>query len=289
MSSAISTTRDACLFGGNQTRLWNRLVANINDGMPMSLATFGGSGLFGSHYTNLFGYEEWTGVNASTGEFLTRRYIKGFVNYASVSTPMYCDARVLDEPMITLFAYHFVPTSFYDCGSSDFYSSFSNPVYSSSTLSGLAQIPGGHLLNYQRLRCGNPAQTKLTLSANKIGTGNAFLQLSAFHTFNSVTIDFSSWSANELYADSIIQIQFYMQGMLYDHVSFSPSLLPTYESGYASKRFLFPCTATGIRISLTCPNPNSLIDNGRVIIRKISIGFNGFEYPPFDFGEEEMA
>lgn len=283
LSSVFTMTKDWTVLGGIQNLLWNRVVANINLGMPLTLATYFGNGgyNFGGHYSNIYGYSEWLGTN-QFGNTLTRRFLKGRLNFGnSENSIKYCDASVLGNPMLTLFAHHYITQSSYDIYPSAF-SGHSSPIYPSASTSGMI-LNNGHLLYTERKRAGF-TNNYLTFSANKIGEGESYLSLATTHTINSASFDFRQWSSAEYIQNETIAIQFYRSGTWYDRVVFSADAL---EGGSALKFVLFPNTTMKIRIKITCFSPTATTDGGRIRLNKVLFDFIGPEYPvsPLDFGE----
>ena len=68
------------LFGGEKNAIWDIIVENIKKGMPVTLFTGldSGNGVFGGHYTNVYGYETWIGIN--NGDRLVKQFIKARTN-----------------------------------------------------------------------------------------------------------------------------------------------------------------------------------------------------------------
>jgi len=280
LSSLICQTKMYSVFGWRENGFWANIVANISEGMPVTLSTYDGAGDFGGHYSNIFGYEIWQGFNSTTNEQITKKLLKAKMNWGSSGNPFeYCYADILGRKIIGLISYHYTPTGSYDFSPSAAQTAFSNPIYPSSDTSNVV-IAAGHGWLTNRLRCGVPEAGKIVFSPNKTGFGDSYLTINPGHTINELELGLSAYGFNEGFGYETIQIQYLKQyGTWENHVSFMATTLPLYSDGPQSKLFLFPNTTIQIRVRIIHPSPMGNDDSGRVVLSAMTVHYVGFDYP----------
>ena len=95
------------MLGGRMDSYWDIITNSIDNGLPVTLMTtiVSGSGVFGGHYTNVYGYTIMEGVDLQNNS-VTARFLKANINIADNYTlGVYCDARILNDPFIGLITY----------------------------------------------------------------------------------------------------------------------------------------------------------------------------------------
>ena len=195
------------LFGGHMDYYWENIVSYIDKGIPVTLMTSNLSGgpEFGSHYTNIFGYDivHFDDHNGHTGNM---RFLKARVNrYNDADKFFYCDARILNDPLIGIVTYDMPVNSITHLNASDTANVFVNAngggqYFYYPKVSDLVLDNETH--STWRLRTSYIENQYLVMSPKKEGAGTAYLGLAPFGRPKFLKFDAGLWSnAESIYGE----------------------------------------------------------------------------------------
>lgn len=278
LSGIVNSTHQWKLFSGSQTDYWNKVVENIDKGLPVTLMTglWSGSGNFAEHYTNIFGYETWKGYDSSTNERIEKNYIIVRLNWKGWNDEYYCDASILNDGMIGLITYDINYGNSYNIYASDFAEEFVNSngggqyfFYDKETPVSTAN---GRMIYTHRKRCSYIENQYLVLSPNRANAGEAYLDIQLPHSASKVSFTASLWSSLEGINNETFKIQYYSNGW-HDHVSFDLSTFSKLKQYPNEYTVLMPKNITRFRFIANHSNPSGDRNKGRIILDNLN-----FEY-----------
>lgn len=259
---------------------------SIDNGIPVTLFTaLAGSSDVGSHYVNLFGYEDWY-IEDKNGEIITNTVFMMRMNWDWSSLDSYIayvDADILCNNFTGIITYQI---SGYDNSTIIYASDFAEEFINTSTGQGqyffdpretLVTTTSGYTFNTKRLRCSYIENQYLVLSANRLNAGTAYLEFNLPNNIRKMTFDMALWSGTEyLGSGGTLSIQIYQEKEgsegeyeWKDHIVFdiySLSVLRDYPKNYT---VYFPANTSKFRFYVTKENPTGDRNKGRVVLDNI--------------------
>ncbi len=279
LGNIINSTHNWKLFSGDQETYWNEVVTNIDKGLPVTLMTglWSGNSEFAKHYTNIFGYETWKGIDSSTNERIEKNYIIGRLNWEECDKEYYCDASILNDGMIGLITYDINYKHAYNVLAADFAEEFVNTngegqyfFYDKETF---VNTTNGKIMYTHRKRCSYIENQYLVLSPNRANAGEAYLDILLPHSASKLSFDASLWSSLEGINNESFKIQYYSNGWI-DHVSYDLttfSKLKLYPKNYT---ILMPKNVTRFRFIANHSNPTGDRNKGRIVLDNLKFEYN---------------
>jgi len=204
------------LFSWNKI---NRIKQSIDAGFPVTVyCGLYGSSAFSDHYVNVYGYQDWEGVNKS-GNAITNTVFKARLNWPKLNDEDYYDYSYMDAEMLSAtfsgVIYYTVKDNNQLIRPSDFAEKFVNETtkkgqYFFTEKSAVVTTAEGFSFNTNRLRCSYIEDTYLVLSANRENAGLAYLDMSFNFRVKAINLDISLWSSNERLGNGDYIKLFYM-------------------------------------------------------------------------------
>lgn len=275
---SIQAQYKVSLFGGRGSEFWNDIVENIDRGLPVSMLTAGasGDGSFANHYSNVYAYETWIGVAADNGGIMTKKFIKGRLNFGW-QDGYYCDANILNYIHSGIVTYNPHYDESYDFTASDFAEEFVNDSgggqYFFSPMSEPVAISDGKTLQTTRLRTSYIENEFLVLSPNRENAGTAYLDIAFPTKVSQLSFDAFLWSRYEGISGEEFKMQYYDDGW-HDHITIDLSLLPGKYDQDCTRFALFPKDTTRIRFYVTHQSPSGSRNKGRICLDNFEVSYN---------------
>ena len=243
LSNIISSSDQWTLFGGQQENYWKQIVDNIDNGLPVTLFTglVCGDGDFSKHYTNIYGYETWTGLCKDSNEKITKNFIKARLNWGR-SSEYYCDADILNCGQLGIITYDVNYNNNYKFYAYDFAEEFVNTdnrgQYFFYTINEPVYLTNGKVLQTSRLRTSYIENQYLVLSPNRKNAGTSYLDITFPNYVSKLSFTASMWSNLEGAINEDFKIQYYDNGWM-DHVNIDTYNLSTLKNYPNSFQILF--------------------------------------------------
>ena len=267
------------LFKGHQEERWDAIVDSVDNGLPVTLMTglWSGDGEFSKHYTNIFGYETWTGLKSSTGERVKKDFIVARLNWQSRELEYYCDASILNDGMVALITYDINYANSYAIRASDFAEEFVNSngggQYFFYDKEASVATESGKTLQTNRKRCSYIENQYLVLSPNRENAGEAYLDIALPHSVAKMTFSSALWGSSEGIADETFKLQYYSSGW-HDHVSFDLSQFSKLRQYPKTYTVLLPKETTRFRFLANHSNPTGDRNKGRIVLDNIHFQYH---------------
>ena len=252
----------------------SQIKDSIDNGVPVTCYTiFRTDGDVGSHYMNIYGYEEWEVIE--NGETFIETFIMVRLNFENITETVYLKSDFLDSHNVGLITYIINP---YDNAklitANDFSKYFINDGANYMTDAQFVNIHNieGYYFEVKRNRCAC-VDGQLILSSNKTGCGEASLELIFNETMRTVSFDLSLFSPNEEFTDgSKFEFRYYNEqsSQWITSVLLNVSQLSTDVENFEVE------VPSGIRyfcFYLECVTPNSELDLGRLKIDNIVVSY----------------
>lgn len=267
------------MTSGYQSEYFEAIVESVNKGIPVTLMTglWSGDGDFAKHYTNIFGYEKWTGLNLSTNEKIEKSFIVGRLNWRDYEKEYYCDSQILNDGMIGLVTYDINYENSYNVYASDFAEKFVNSsgggqyfFYDKSTYVSTAS---GRMFYTNRKRCSYIENQYLVLSPNRKDAGEAYLDILLPHSASKITFSASLWGSREgiIYED--FRIQYFTNNWI-NHVNFDLASFSTLKNFPDEFTVVLPKNATRFRFIATHSKPSGDRNKGRIVLDNLKFEYN---------------
>jgi hypothetical protein len=278
LSNIIHASDQWTLFGGEQTNYWNQIVANIDEGLPVTMFTglACGDGDFSQHYTNIYGYETRVGIPINGGERLTKNFIKARLNWGK-EFEYYCDADILNCGQLGIITYDVNYSNSYSFFDYDFAEEFVNDAgggqYFFYTVDEPVSLSNGKTLQTSRLRTSYIENEYLVLSPNREDAGTAYLDITFPNNVSKLSFTASMWSGLEGAINEDFKLQYYDGGWK-DHINIDPYDLPTTKEYPNDFQVLFPKGTNRIRFYATYSNPSGDRNKGRICLDNFVVNYN---------------
>lgn len=276
----VITAKDTwSLFAGEHPQYWRAIVEDIDEGIPVTMFTgkASGEGKFSEHYTNIYGYETWTGINPSTGVRMTKRFVQARLNFRMGSKIYYCDADIFNCGQVGIIRYSVDYANSYSFYASDFANTFVNSSgggqYFFYDIQQPVTLSNGITLSTNRLRTSYIENKYLVLSPNRANAGTAYLDMEFPHDVTRLTFDAAMWSSLEgaIYEDFVIQ--YYDNGWV-DHIEIDPYRLSASKTSPDSFTVLFPKGSERVRFYATHKYPTITRNKGRICLDNFNVEYN---------------
>ena len=277
--SNIYATSDWSLFGGGGSYYWNRIVDSVDNGLPVTLfvGLASGDGDFAKHYTNIYGYETWKGIKRSTGETITKSFIKARLNWGR-SDEYYCDADILNDPQVGIITYHFDYQNDYWISAQDF-SSFVNQngegQYFFNSKSQQITLSNQNVLSTNRLRTSFIENRYLVMSPNRKNAGHAYLDIEFPHNVQKITFRSALWSNSENNENQIFRLEYYDNSNNYfiEHIPVDLYNLSTNKNSPGLFTVIFPKNTNRIRFNTIKMFPGGDRNKGRICLDSFNVSY----------------
>lgn len=278
LSDIIHANDQWTLFGGEKNNYWNKIVENIDEGLPVTMFTglVCGDGDFSQHYTNIYGYETWVGIPINGGERLVKNFIKARLNWGR-SLEYYCDADILNCGQLGIITYdvNYEDTySFYDHDfAEEFVSDTGGGQYFFYPINQPVSLSIGKTLQTSRLRTSYIEDKYLVLSPNRENAGTAYLDIIFPNSVSKFSFTASMWSGMEGSINEIFKIEYYDGGWK-SHISIDLDDLSTLKDYPDNFQVLFPKDTNRIRFYATHLSPSGGRNKGRICLDNFIVEYN---------------
>lgn len=279
LSSAINVVIYPSYFGNSKNTFWSNIKFNIDRGIPITLGTgfTCGSGEFAQHYTNIYGYETWVGIDHSNNTRITKQFLKARLN-KNITEDSYCDADILNCSQIATVAYEFYYSNTTSFTASDFSSlvnSNGNGQYFFDDTFKQITLNSGVNIDTYRLRTSYIENQYLVLSPNRSRAGTAFLQLGFYHPVEQLTFSASLWSSLEGVLGQTFVIQYEDSNFQYvNHISIDLNKLSTSKTYKDNFLIVFPKETSGICFYTHHNAPSGNRNKGRIVLDNFAVKYN---------------
>ena len=264
------------LVGGEKNTIWDIIVENVNKGMPVTLFTGmdSGDGDFGGHYTNIYGYETWIGIN--NGDRLIKQFIKARTNLGN-KNDCYCDAEILDCAQIGVITYSINYSKSQDLCSFDFLSFMNGNgqgQYFYYPIQNRVRLLDGTYVYTERLRTSVIENEYLVLSPNKKNAGEAYLDITFPHDLQKFSFSLSMWGPLEDCGVEDFYVQYWRNGKWENHTIIHARKLGTDKSHPDFYNMIFPKGVDRIKFYAKHNNPAGNRNKGRICIDNMVTMYN---------------
>ena len=254
---------------------WPFIKNNIDNGFPVTLATFDTSGStpISYHYSNIVGYETWKGVNNITGEQCEKTFIKVYANRGDYPGLLYVDIEAFNTSMLACITYSINMDNYYHLESQNFSNFVNNNgqgqyFYYEKSQYVQASEPNGLYIHTARLRTSYIENQYLVMSPKRIDAGNSYLWIvkPAHLLFFSAAL----WSNSEDIENETFQL-YYIDRNGYErpHITLDLSEFSTNRDQPKLYRILLPRGIWDFAFKATHQNPTGLRNKGRIVIHDI--------------------
>lgn len=274
---SIRASNKTSLLGGRETEFWNDVVANINEGLPVTMFTgpASGDGSFANHYTTVFGYETWAGIPREGGSRIEKTFLKAYLNYPRTSA-YYCDSSILNYIYSGIITYDLNYDESYSFTASDFAEEFVNDSgggqYFYSPINQSVSLTNGMTLQTTRLRTSYIENQYLVMSPKRQDAGTAYLDITFPTKASRISFNASIWGLKEDINSEELKIQYYDNGW-HDHIQMDLDGLNLKESP-DNYIVLFPKDTTRVRFYVTHSNPTGDRNKGRICLDNFEVRYN---------------
>lgn len=279
LTNIISSNETWTFFGNMYVDYIDRIIESINKGLPVTMMTtnLAGSGIFASHYTNIFGYEKWVGYD-SQGLPITRCLLKARPNFYSggenpdYASAYYCDARILNSPVMGLITYSISSSETISLEASDFSNYYVNGQGNGQYFfeSKYSQIPIGNNMytDTYRLRTSYIENQYLVMSPKREGAGEAKLVFYMPYAVNYFEFDAGIWGNNEDIMNERFMIRIIDSYGLRSYIEYD---LSTFNLKENMKKYivLFPKNTVRIEFYATHYYPSGNQNRGRITLENL--------------------
>lgn len=280
LENIISSSYIFKLFPGQQNEYWEKVVESIDVGLPSTLMVgiLSPKGDFDRHYSNIIGYETWTGYHKNNGQKITKEFIIARINSGQSWSVYYCDADILNDGMIALITYNIMFDHFETINASDFQEEFVNQngggQYYFDEHYDEVNTACGDVLYTRRLRTSYIENKYLVLSPNRNNAGIAYLDIAFTHPVGQITFDAALWSAKEGIENESFEIQYSDDGVVWKTACVIDLNKMTIVKEHPNTYTVLLPKYTG-RIRFICKkiNPSGERNKGRIIIDNIRIKY----------------
>ncbi len=275
LTNYISARYSFKLFAGQQSSYWNTIKSNIDQGLPVTLATglFSGDGDFAKHYTNIIGYETWIGTNGN--ETIQKDFILAVMNQNYLNAPCYCNADILNDGMVGIITYNCKNTSKF--GAVDFAEEFVNSqgggqYFNIEKAAPVTFLSNEHIQTY-RLRTSYIENQYLVMSPNRANCGSAYLEMIFNHPVSVMTFDISLWGPNENITGQSLYTYYYDGSDWLMDQPIELSNLSTNKASPNRMQFNFPSDTVGVKFYTWHTNPSGDYNRGRICLDNFVIRY----------------
>lgn len=261
-----------------------KIKESIDKGLPVTLYTgLAGDGWLGSHYVNLFGYEDWMILDRD-GKYIKNTVFMMRMNWGWSTEEdkiSYIDADILKNNYSGIIYYEIQG---YDnvkkIEAKDFASTFINletgqGQYFFTPISAMIVTSSGYSFNTNRLRCSYIENQYLVLSAHRANAGMAYLEMYLEQNIRAINFDMSLWGGNELLNfGGFVGIDYYDGEKWISHIEFDIEEMSTLRDYPKNYLVFFPRNVNAFRYRVTKNKPSGDRNKGRVVIDNIEVYYD---------------
>lgn len=279
LGQQIQAHNQGAVFVGLDQKI-NRVKQSIDAGIPVTVYSAAyGDGNFADHYVNVFGYEDWHGVdrfgNAITNVVFLARYNWG----KNQSYIAYMDSTMLIGG-ITGVIYYTVKDNNQLIRPSDFAKDFVNEngqgqYYFDEKTKYIITADNFAFLT-TRLRCSYIENEYLVLSANRENAGLAYLKMQFSFKIKAMNFDISAWSKREGLDGSNDYVKLFFlnsEEVWQEAISFTSYDLSGLKASPKNMYIEFAEPSNIIKFEVYKASPSGDRNKGRVIIGDMNIFF----------------
>lgn len=267
------------LTGNKKTELLEIIKNHINEGLPVTMYTglLSGDGAFGKHYTNIYGYEEWIGIDDAGNRF-TKYLLEARIN-GNKQNFYYCDDSILDTGMMGIIYYDLNYKNTQNIYASDFANYFVNDAgqgqYFFEEKSKRITTANNFSFNTTRLRCSYIENQYLVLSANRQGVKDAFLEMYMPAYVQRLQFDMSLWSGIEgmWYGNCKVSIQIYQDNTWKDYIIYDTLEMSKLKSSPDTHVVMLPQDTIKVRFYAIHNSPSGDRNKGRVVLDNVQFKY----------------
>ncbi|MDE5566755.1 MAG: InlB B-repeat-containing protein [Anaeroplasmataceae bacterium] len=280
----------------NKDELINKIKTSVDNGLPVTLYTAVPGAKddsssevdLKSHYVNIYGYQEWR-IQDRDGNFFNDTIFLYRQNWGwteSAHGITYLDADLLNDDFTGIIYYEILK---YDEEKTIISSDFSKEFINKDTGQGqyffyeeeaMITTTENYSFNTKRLRCSYIENQYLVLSANRKGSGVAYLEFQLNEKIKKMTFDMCLWSAFEgLKTGGTIRIDIPVDSNNEEYgwktfVIYDANSLKTVKSLPKNYIVLFPKEVSKFRFYVTKDIPDTDRNHGRIVLDNIHLYFN---------------
>lgn len=258
----------------------NNIMNSIDKGMPVIIFTTSSAGsAFGQHYFNIYGYENWTGVDQNNN-VQTHLMFKVNLNLKNNNSQCYMDSEVL-KALDCGFIYfnEKYDREFYRPSDYNIPLAYNNSEATTTVQSAtITRLRTGYVNHYDSSNTILDAKY-LSLSAKKTGAGTAYMNYSYNRDIRSVNIELSWWGPNEgIYqTNGTVHVRYIDSNgnlmLAKDVLSLNPSL--STDLLHPTKiQISLPNNVREFRIFVSTDTPTGSSNKGRLIVGTIDVIFS---------------
>lgn len=280
LSNILSANDVWHLFAGHKDEFWNIVVENVDKGLPVTMMSGINSdgGEFAGHYTNIYGYEIWTGYEETSNSFLEKKFLKGRLNWDNCDYEYYCDADILNDATMGIISYSINYNNCYTIRALDFAEEFVNAYgggqYFFHSIAEPVVAQNERIISTNRLRCSFIENEYLVLSPKRSGAGRAYLDISLPHSASKITFDASLWSYNEDHSSENFKIQYFENNNWVDHLEYDLTKFSKSKNNLKTYNVLLPKNVTEFRFLAEHQNPEGNNNKGRIVLDNLKFEYN---------------
>ena len=276
ISNLIHANYKFTVLGAHITDYWNTIVENINNGLPVTLMTSAasGSGNFGAHAVNIYGYEIVEGT-PSQGNSEQFKFLKAMINGISTAG-FYCDARILNDPFIGIVTYDLPVvgyTTFHASDTADvFVNANGNGQYFYDTRMANVNIDGYDFPTY-RLRTSYIENQYLVMSPNRVNAGQASLEIFALGRINFLRFHAGMWGYHEGIENETFFVEVARPVVGYVLVGTFDLSKIGWKENMTLHTIVLPYGTYSVRFRAVHSNPVATTNKGRICLENIQLSY----------------
>lgn len=245
----------------------------INKGFPatMFIGLNAGNSSFSGHYCNIYAYETWEGVSQSSGEKISKTFLKARLNFGK-NSDAYCDSQILATGMVGFACLNVKFNNKVQVNASDFSNDFVNSDGNGQYFYKEKQCTlslKSTKIQTKRLRCSYIENQYLVLSPNRKDAGEAYLEFSLNECFHKLAFKSSFWSSKEGQNFEKFEIQIKTGDEFVNYVNFDLASFPTAKSSMTQYNILLPKNTYTMRFHATSSEPLADRNKGRICLDEI--------------------
>ena len=258
---------------------------SVSNGLPVIIfnGTIDGKGGFYSHYSTIYGLEQWLGLPKESDSGLTSTS-KSFPicnmnrgHSVSEPNPAYMDEAFLDWNALTgLIYFTFNFNNINDVVAADFSDEFINSAgggqyfyYPKSTT--VTTEDESYSFDTERLRCSYIENEYLVLSSDREDAGEAYLEIDLDDEITMLEFDAGLWGDMEGNLSNLsFSIQVKENGSWVDYITYDLSYFSESRDTLNHYRVLLPDETTKFRFYSTCATPSGDRNKGRIVLDNLT-------------------
>lgn len=267
-------------FGISKNEKIAKIKEQIDIGLPVTVYTaLAGNGYLGNHYVNVYGYEDWHGVDQN-GNSITHTMLLFRMNWGKdYNDTLYMDSDILGS-LITGVIYYEI-TYQYQCLPSMLFMGLKNENNQGEYLNeevektiSISEYEMDMTFITRRVRCSYLEQGYLVLSANRDNYDSAYLELEFEKEVRQIGLNLSLWSHNEQFSNNTtLRLEYFDSDENKWKIGkeINVLLLKLKEEPSKTNLTILPKGSTKIRIIVENKGITTDRNKGRIVINHIDI------------------